>query len=304
MRGINFFSKKEDTNQLNTTPVESKPDSFRLFYEAKEVPLEVIGKNPSDPSNPSNSLEEEVLRILGNKNFDFSIIEKYCEYEDLEGEKKYKKLVGGNTLDYLDEDGTFDEIKFKENIKTFVLKSFLVWYGGKNIEKLNISITRQDISVTNFDKMPEVDISLCGKSTVNINRDGTEYIKNGEVPKIEIFNLEEFIDKPCSEVIKYVIQTYGKTHRIPDLEDEQYILYLSEDNIPAEMKEEELNYNFIGSTFYHVDGSLNIPSIEFFGEGLLPSLKQVSKTWKTEGQASKQVNETWKKKDRVILLGF
>ena len=284
MRGINLKFFMKNNNEQSPESDTSEPKSpFRLFHESKKVPSEVIEKGPSNP------FEEEVFRILKKESFDFSTIEKYCEFEDSKGEKRYKSLIGENTLDYIDKDGTFDEIKFKENIKLFMFKSFLVWQEGKNIEKLNISVTRQDVSIANLDKIPKTDLSLCGKTTVNINRDGAQYLnlKNNEIPKVEIFALEEFVGKPYLEVIKHIIKTYGEEYRMTDLEDLQYLLSFSEGKIPLEMRE-EANYNCIGSMVYNIDGSLNTSSVHSFGELLLPSLKDV--------------NINWEEEDRVILI--
>lgn len=231
--------------------------------EANQDSLELAKGETVDMTDSDTEFDHEVRRVLNNMDLDEDVIEKYLE-------------LNKDDVNYI-ENGKVNVDKLEKNLNSFMFKSFLIWYRQKEKDLLNTVNLSIDKDPDNF-----------GEYSISPDRSGTAYIENKEVPTIAyIEKMADFIGKSHAEVREAVIKRYGSTCRIPDLEDEMYILSLSKDRVSDKMKE-EVYYYFMGSTFYNRDNYINIPCLDNYSGNFLPS--------------SSNENDRWDEDDRVVLL--
>jgi len=166
----------------------------------------------------------------------------------------------------------FDMEKLQQKMDAFMQETFTIWYGEEAAKKVKLSMSTTPLGQIDYEKMSkDVDPAKFGEYTMNPDRASTGYIEKNEIPKIakDLNKINEelqqkFAGRPRSEVMKYVVDTYGDKYRLPDLEDEEYILSLSEDKIPEQLKDGNWYY-FMGSTFRRQGGKVSVPIVDWDG---------------------------------------
>ena len=210
-------------------------------------------------------------------------------FDHKESMKKYQALARENVGDYIDAKGEVNNEEFEKQMSAFMRETFAIWYGEKDADKANIKMLSKPLAEINYEEMRKNDPSKFGEYSMNPDRTGVNYVEKKETPKIKILNqeLKQFIGKPRSEAIKFVVENYGDKFRLPDLEDEQYLLSLPVDKVPAELKDGNYFY-FMGSTLRGQGGRAVVPCVDWDGKKL--------------GRSARTLSDEWNESDRVLLL--
>jgi len=124
------------------------------------------------------------------------------------------------------------------------------------------------------------DPSKFGEYSINPETAGMNH-KEKE-PKVKILDMQEFVGKPRSEVIKAVVEKYGGQYNIPGLEYEKYLLE-NPDKVPQELKDGNWYY-FMGSTLRDRDGRSFVPCVSWFGGRLSRGASALSRKWSGSGR--------------------
>lgn len=190
--------------------------------------------------------------------------------------KEYATKVKENSCSYVDPtSGIVDMEKFKKEFDAFMAETFLIWYGKKDEEKAKILMQVIPLTELDYEKLKTPDPSLFGQYTINPETVGISCFD--KKLKIKIADMGEFVGKPRFEVIKAVIEQYGKDHHIPGLEYEKYLLENPE-KIPEELKDGNWFY-FMGSTLRARFGGSDIPYVSWDGEKLSRHARWLDGKW-------------------------
>lgn len=176
--------------------------------------------------------------------------------------------------------GEVDMEKFEKQMNAFMKETLTVWYGKDAANEAKIKMLSKPLAEMDYEAMRRNDPSKFGEYTMNSDRTGADYIEKKEIPKTKILNeeLKQFIGKPISEVMKFVSETYGGKYRIPDMEDEQYILSLPADQVPKELKDG--NYYYLPcSVLRFPGGRANVPGVCWDGGRLDRRADRLDRKW-------------------------
>ncbi len=183
----------------------------------------------------------------------------------MENEQKNSgNLVNKNEIvsDKIKETNGFDIEKLKMKLNVLVMKILSEWNGEKSAKKANISGETVNLSKLDLSPYQKDDSELFGSYTINLESIGVNYLKKEIIIKIlDVKDLGHFNGRSRSELVKYVVKTYGEKYYIPGLEYENYLVE-NPDMIPEEIKDGN-RYNFIGSFVRGVDGECGIPFVKF-----------------------------------------
>ena len=176
-----------------------------------------------------------------------------------------KAPVGGQEAGNVTPPKTIEEIK--EEFNAFIANIFSGQYREEDAKKAKISMQANPLSEIDYKKLEELNASLFGQYTMNPETAGMNY-KEKE-PKVKILDEEEvkqFVGKPRSEVMAYIVKTYGGQYYIPGLEYQKYLLE-NPDKVPAGLQNGNVYY-FMGSTFRCLRGELEMPCMRQSGNKL------------------------------------
>jgi len=204
-----------------------------------------------------------------------------------ENMKKYQTLARENVGSYIDSStGIANMEKFEKEFNSFMAETFVIWYGEKDAQKAKISMQAIPLSKMDYEKERINNPSLFGQYTINQETAKMNY-KEKE-PKIKILDkeLKQFIGKPRSEVIKFVVENYG-ADKIPGIEYEKYLIE-NPDKVSQELKDGNWYY-FMGSTLRGQHGVSSIPCVYWDGSSELSR----DAFW---------LDRKWSENDRVLLL--
>jgi len=194
--------------------------------------------------------------------------------QSLEELKKSNKNLG----DYFDKKGEVDMEKFQKQMDAFMLETFTIWYSEKDAQKAKLAMSATPLDQIDYEKMrKDVDASKFGEYSINPETAGLNFQE--KEPKIKILNeeLKQFIGQPRSEVIKFVVDNYGKDYHIPGLEYEQYLLN-NPNKVPKELKDGNWYY-FMGSTLRTQGGDALVPTLHWNGDELDRSAAWLKNFW-------------------------
>ena len=206
--------------------------------------------------------------------------------KNLEESIKARPDVGA----YLSKSGVVNREEFDMKVK----ETFVVWYGKEDASKANIKMSSTPLAEMDYEAIRKADPSKFGEYSMNPDRKGTEYIEKKEMPKIakDLNKINEelqqkFNGKPRSEVLKYVVDTYGDKYRLPDMEDQEYIFSLPPDKVSEALKDGNWHY-FVGSTLRGQNGDAEAPALRWDDERL--------------DRAALWLGGRWYSHDRIVLL--
>ena len=228
-------------------------------------------------------LEEDLLKAVKTKDMEKTktIIADMESHQ--EAMKVYAEKARVDIESYFDKKtGEVDLEKLKQGLDAFMKETLVVWYGEKDAEKAKIVGTTADLSKLNYEELLKDNKKLFGNFTIN-----AESFEKKE-PKAKILNeeLKEFVGKSKSEVMEYVVKTYGDKYYVPGLEYEKYLIE-NPDKIPEEMKDGNWYY-FMGSVLRGQVGESGVPCVRWGGSSL--------------NRDARWLRGEWDGNERVVLL--
>lgn len=227
---IELLKKTEEAKSKITTGEQELAGVKDVVQEnldvlSHEASMDYMSKLNADLKNAVDS---------GDQAKEQEIKKRISDHE--ESMKEYAAKARENVASYIDSKGEVNVEEFEKKMNSFVYEYFALWYGKDCADKANIKMFSTPLAERDYESMLKNDASKFGEYSTNPDRTGTDYIEKKEIPKTKFLDMEEFIGKPKSEVMKAVVEKYGADYRIPDMEDEQYILSLPVEKIPKEIE--------------------------------------------------------------------
>lgn len=174
------------------------------------------------------------------------------------------------------------EILQKSN-EPFLLETFTALYGKVTAKKAKQEARLEDPRMLDYQALSiDIDAKKFGEYILNPDTQTIDF----EHAKPLIIDLPQFVGRPRHEAMRYIIDTYGSTHRIPGIEYWRWILE-NPDKAPPELKDGNYHY-FPGSVLRDENGRWGVPNVDWHGS-------------RFDRDAGWLVN-VWFANDRVVLL--